>query len=178
MPAWYFYKLLRTCVLYLSPLIAPPTQGKHLHEFCFGSKSWIEGSKLCANFTPLVPPRLPPSPSSNKSNVVKSAARSRAPGGRCQGGALSRLTNSGWSYAILALISRSRSHSQFNVLILRFLDQPNTARTILWALLCLWRSIICPFFILSATASFSRGWVFRGFRDHRSPRWLRCRGPH
>ena len=86
----------QVCVFYLSCLIAPSTQGKQFHEFCFRSKSWIEGSKLCANFTPLVPPRLPPSPSSNKSNVVKSAARSRAPGGRCQGGALSRRTTTPW----------------------------------------------------------------------------------
>ena len=76
-------------VVYYIFSILHSTNGELLQRSLLEVK--VESRVASSHFTPLVPPRLPPPPSSNKSNVVKlEVAGSRAPGGRCQGGALSR----------------------------------------------------------------------------------------
>ena len=77
-------------VVYYIFSILHSTNGELLQRSLLEVK--VESRVASSHFTPLVPPRLPPPPSSNKSNVVKSAptvrpARFLGAGGRCQGGA-------------------------------------------------------------------------------------------
>ena len=67
-------------VVYYIFSILHSTNGELLQRSLLEVK--VESRVASSHFTPLVPPRLPPPPSSNKSNVVKlEVAGSRAPGG-------------------------------------------------------------------------------------------------